>query len=366
MLNSFVVRCSLFVVSLIFLASCDGSLNADAPGSASMGELPIVGERTAESFMPDAEAVEAEEDFSKDPQFETVSLALEALHADNALETQSMGADKIELRTHTFSNGETYSYSIYNGLIFNGDVILGTSKELQDGIAAYEAKIGKNSEAISTQGAMYKSFCASQFLFVCNERWGGGWPGGKLYVDTDSLKLFTSSEQTIITNALTTLDRATDITVGYRTTGDRVKLTRNTDGCYAVPGRSSKQPQNLNLSPATATNPTCINTGTVLHEFGHALGLMHEHQRSDRDVYIVINKTNLTSKGLDAVNKKYDHESRTPYDYRSIMHYPQTTTNPAFVKSTREPMFRGINYPANIYGGSALTARDIEAINTRY
>ena len=266
----------------------------------------------------------------------------------------------VELRTHTFSNGETYTYTMYNGIIFDGDLVLGTSQQLQNDIATYEASLKKGSEGISTQGAMYDPFCSSRFLVVCNERWGGGWPGGILYVDTNSLNIFSSSERTLIRNALTTLDNATDIKVQYRTTGDRVKLTNRNDGCYAVPGRSSKQPQNLNLGSG------CVNTRTVIHEFGHALGLMHEHQRTDRDSFIVINRTNLTSKGYNNMKPKEDHESRTTYDYASIMHYRRTTTDPTFVISTREPILTIVGSYTGVVGGDVLSSRDIQAINARY
>jgi len=33
--------------------------------------------------------------------------------------------------------------------------------------------------------------------------------------------------------------------------------------------------------------------GTIMHEIGHALGLLHEHQRPDRNTFITINNANI-------------------------------------------------------------------------
>jgi len=59
----------------------------------------------------------------------------------------------------------------------------------------------------------------------------------------------------------------------------------------------------------------------VAHEFGHALGFCHEHQRTDRDTYVSIVYANIRD------DKEHNYELRdsvnlTPYDFDSIMHYP--------------------------------------------
>ncbi|XP_063591785.1 blastula protease 10-like [Penaeus indicus] len=62
--------------------------------------------------------------------------------------------------------------------------------------------------------------------------------------------------------------------------------------------------------------------GTVLHEIGHALGLLHEQSRSDRDEHVKILWDNV-----EHGKKKNFHvwkDSRfddVPYDYSSVMHY---------------------------------------------
>jgi len=41
--------------------------------------------------------------------------------------------------------------------------------------------------------------------------------------------------------------------------------------------------------------PSAWNRSTVCHELGHTLGLVHEHQRSDRDTYVVVLTANILS-----------------------------------------------------------------------
>lgn len=62
---------------------------------------------------------------------------------------------------------------------------------------------------------------------------------------------------------------------------------------------------------------------TIVHEIGHALGLIHEHVRSDRETYVSIIKDNIindtTYKNNFAI---YPANSvQGPYDFSSIMHY---------------------------------------------
>jgi hypothetical protein len=65
--------------------------------------------------------------------------------------------------------------------------------------------------------------------------------------------------------------------------------------------------------------------GTVLHELGHALGLHHEHQRSDRDQYIDVFMENLTSLGQSQIGHIIPTLNYTPYDFLSVMHYGRNT-----------------------------------------
>jgi hypothetical protein len=61
--------------------------------------------------------------------------------------------------------------------------------------------------------------------------------------------------------------------------------------------------------------------GAILHEMAHAAGLFHEHQRPDRDDYVIVSGGDDTNYGR---KDSGDVLLLTPYDYLSIMHYPMT------------------------------------------
>lgn len=69
----------------------------------------------------------------------------------------------------------------------------------------------------------------------------------------------------------------------------------------------------------------CFYVGTIVHELGHVLGFEHEHQRLDRDEYVVLDpKLDAKVKDKDMkpnFDPKPNSKNVTRYDYHSIMHY---------------------------------------------
>lgn len=87
-------------------------------------------------------------------------------------------------------------------------------------------------------------------------------------------------------------------------------------GCSSYVGTTASGPSFINLAD------NCWAGKTIGHELGHLLGLLHEHQRSDRDEYLTILWQNVPS-GLEFLLAPFvNSENRSPYDFESIMHYP--------------------------------------------
>ncbi|KAL9615548.1 MAG: hypothetical protein Q9167_000061 [Letrouitia subvulpina] len=64
------------------------------------------------------------------------------------------------------------------------------------------------------------------------------------------------------------------------------------DGCHATLGYSANEALHMNLGTNAACGDSCGGP-VALHEFGHVLGLHHEHQRPDREAHVQYHCENL-------------------------------------------------------------------------
>jgi hypothetical protein len=61
--------------------------------------------------------------------------------------------------------------------------------------------------------------------------------------------------------------------------------------------------------------------GDIVHELGHTIGFNHEHQRTDRDLFIQVLTTNIQPNAAASYSKSTRKIDVLEYDYGSIMHY---------------------------------------------
>ena len=67
--------------------------------------------------------------------------------------------------------------------------------------------------------------------------------------------------------------------------------------------------------------PGAWNRATIDHELGHTLGLVHEHQRSDRDGFVTILTNNILAGSEGNFVKLGNTLNTGAYDFYSVMHY---------------------------------------------
>jgi len=90
--------------------------------------------------------------------------------------------------------------------------------------------------------------------------------------------------------------------------------------------------------------PNSWNRDTLCHEIGHVLGLVHEHQRSDRDSYVTIFTANISG-GVSNGNFTLlpSSQNKGAYDFLSIMHYARNAQSSNGM-DTIEPKTSPIDY----------------------
>ncbi|KAK3603704.1 hypothetical protein CHS0354_023310 [Potamilus streckersoni] len=175
---------------------------------------------------------------------------------------------------------------------------------------------------------------------------------------------FSLKEQYMIRQAMTEWERYTCLKFRPATSTDQ-NLVRfqNGQGCNSQLGMSGGQ-QSLNLD-----QNGCRWRGLYLHEIGHAIGLVHEHQLPVRDSFITIQWQNV-QRGLEFCFDKYSSEAvdmmNVPYEYSSVMHYGVT----AFSKDGRSKTIL-VNDPkieekiGAVYM-KELSYTDVEIVNKMY
>ncbi|RWD39232.1 MAG: hypothetical protein E5W98_02850 [Mesorhizobium sp.] len=121
--------------------------------------------------------------------------------------------------------------------------------------------------------------------------------------------------------------------------------------------------------------------GTIQHEIGHELGLIHEHLRSDRDLFIERNPgcapadifQGIYEGWIDMTNVAFTEDGAellTDYDFASLMHYNfgLDTDGDGTVNCSPWVRLGGCTGPACIdnFSSDLLSDRDIEGLHKLY
>jgi hypothetical protein len=152
----------------------------------------------------------------------------------------------------------------------------------------------------------------STFIDYLSKRW----TNGIVYYSIDA----NVPNQARITDAIAHWKAKTKLTFTPRTTQTNYIRFVVGSGCSSALGMAGGA-QKLNLGSG-------CSTGNAIHEIGHALGLLHEQSRTDRDDYVIINKDNIEA-GLEHNFDTWEDRGYTggqtgAFDFGSIMMYPSS------------------------------------------
>ncbi|XP_062846020.1 hatching enzyme 1.2-like [Trichomycterus rosablanca] len=167
---------------------------------------------------------------------------------------------------------------------------------------------------------------------------------------------FTSSDRNVIANAMATFHSKTCIRFVNRTVETDYLSIENKDGCFSAVGKTG------GLQVVSLNRAGCLVQGIVQHELNHALGFYHEHTRSDRDSYVIINWENISPSMQYNFNRENTNNLNTLYDYSSVMHYGRR----AFSMNGRDTITPTPNPFVDIGQRQNLSNIDIQRINILY
>ncbi|XP_061509964.1 zinc metalloproteinase nas-13 [Anopheles gambiae] len=130
---------------------------------------------------------------------------------------------------------------------------------------------------------------------------------------------FSQLEMNQIKYAMDRIASYSCVRFGPRSPTDRqyLNITASPTGCWATLG------MNLLANQLNLQREGCLETGVIMHQLLHVLGLTHPQSRPDRDFYVLVEQDAIDTslkKNLDKYQQGVIEDFGIPYDYESILH----------------------------------------------
>jgi hypothetical protein len=140
---------------------------------------------------------------------------------------------------------------------------------------------------------------------------------------------------------------------------DFLEIINDESGCWSWLGRQGGR-QELSMGPG------CVWPGIMMHELIHALGYDHMHNDITRNNFVDILWENIwpgMEHNFEVVDPQWFSNFNTPYDLRSVMHYPRW----AFGVSGRDTIIPRDRSYLNVIGETGtMSPGDFTRINRMY
>jgi len=272
--------------------------------------------------LPKAPSVTPSSSWPSSPTPETTAAAMPS--TDSSMDVDTPAPQTVNSRTSRSGN-PVLPYTLVNGMfIVQGDVLAGAPTQ----------------EGVDTQGLVE---------VIPGEKW----PGGVIpfHIQPDVV----NPER--VYQAIAMFEGSAIRFQPQQGEKDVLVFERGEQHCLSYVGKvGGKQPLYI--------EPRCSPTD-IAHEIMHALGFVHEQNRSDRDRYVSVNFDNIEENFRFNFEKLPDAFMATsglaPFDFESIMIYPVWMfAKPG--KSTMEPLDRN----QIIRPSQSLSRGDLERLHRAY
>ena len=194
--------------------------------------------------------------------------------------------------------GETVEvrYAVVGGrAVYQGDMLLGTVDEVRDGDRRIRARLASGLQTVQS-----------------HTRGDFSWPRNVVPFEISSALSATTVNR--INQAVAHWNANTIVRLQARNGEDDFVRFVTGDGCRSFVGRRGGR-QDVELS-------SDCSVGNVIHEIGHAVGLFHEQNRSDRDQFVIVDLDNIEDDAEDQFEKgPFGSVDRGAFDFNSRLLY---------------------------------------------